>query len=52
MDGPRPCGCKGCRTCLVCEKEFNINEKPYINEYKVKATLIAHEFEPTKSVKC
>lgn len=35
MDGPRPCGCKGCRTCLVCEKEFNINEKPYISEYKV-----------------
>ncbi|CAG9821772.1 unnamed protein product [Phaedon cochleariae] len=24
MDKPRPCGCKGRRTCLICEKDFNI----------------------------
>lgn len=35
MDYPRPCGCKGRRTCLVCEKEFNIEEKPFVAEYKV-----------------
>ncbi|KAK4877539.1 hypothetical protein RN001_010045 [Aquatica leii] len=27
MDKPRPCGCKGCRTCLICEKEFGITNK-------------------------
>lgn len=21
---PRPCGCKGFRTCLLCEEEFNL----------------------------
>jgi hypothetical protein len=21
---PRPCGCKGYRTCLICEKEFDL----------------------------
>lgn len=35
MDGPRPCGCKGCRTCLICEEEFNLQEKPYVKHYKV-----------------
>ncbi|XP_031617536.1 alpha-ketoglutarate-dependent dioxygenase alkB homolog 4 [Contarinia nasturtii] len=34
MDHPRACGCKGCRTCLICEKEFNFEEKPFITEYK------------------
>ncbi|XP_055639832.1 alpha-ketoglutarate-dependent dioxygenase alkB homolog 4 [Toxorhynchites rutilus septentrionalis] len=24
MDHPRPCGCKGRRTCLICEKDFNL----------------------------
>lgn len=28
MNTVRPCGCKGCRTCLLCEKEFNILDKP------------------------
>ena len=36
MDYPRPCGCKGRRTCLACEKEYNFDEKSFINEYKVK----------------
>jgi len=34
MDYPRPCGCKGCRTCLLCEKEFGIAEKSIENQYK------------------
>ncbi|KAF5278080.1 hypothetical protein FQR65_LT03596 [Abscondita terminalis] len=29
MDKPRPCGCKGCRTCLVCEKEFGVINKSF-----------------------
>lgn len=24
---PRPCGCKGCRTCLVCERDYGIQSK-------------------------
>lgn len=36
MDYPRPCGCKGRRTCLACEKEYNFDEKSFINDYKVK----------------
>lgn len=32
MNQPRPCGCKGCRTCLFCEKTFNIEfKKPILN---------------------
>ncbi|XP_018326312.1 alpha-ketoglutarate-dependent dioxygenase alkB homolog 4 [Agrilus planipennis] len=29
MDKPRECGCKGCRTCLVCEKLYGIIPKPF-----------------------
>lgn len=25
INKPRPCGCKGCRTCLVCENNYGIN---------------------------
>lgn len=25
---PRPCGCKGCRTCLECENTFGVTTKP------------------------
>lgn len=35
MDFPRPCGCKGCRTCLICEKEYGIEEKSFLSEYEV-----------------
>ncbi|KAJ8924769.1 hypothetical protein NQ315_000922 [Exocentrus adspersus] len=28
MDKPRPCGCKGCRTCLICETQYEIHTKP------------------------
>lgn len=27
MDTCRPCGCKGCRTCLLCEEQFNISKQ-------------------------
>ncbi|KAB0795917.1 hypothetical protein PPYR_09978 [Photinus pyralis] len=29
MDKPRPCGCKGCRTCLICEKTYGITSKAF-----------------------
>ncbi|XP_053694724.1 alpha-ketoglutarate-dependent dioxygenase alkB homolog 4 [Sabethes cyaneus] len=29
MDHPRPCGCKGRRTCLSCEKDFEIHRVDY-----------------------
>lgn len=24
MNTPRPCGCKGKRSCLICEQDYNI----------------------------
>lgn len=41
MDYPRACGCKGRRTCLVCENEYDFGEKSFINDYKVTN----HSFE-------
>lgn len=38
MDIPRPCGCKGCRTCLTCEKKYDIEQKSFLNDYKVSIT--------------
>lgn len=29
MDQPRPCGCKGCRTCLICEKNYGVQNKVF-----------------------
>ncbi|XP_063930498.1 alpha-ketoglutarate-dependent dioxygenase alkB homolog 4 [Zophobas morio] len=29
MDKPRPCGCKGCRTCLICEKDYGLGVKNF-----------------------
>ncbi|XP_049780620.1 alpha-ketoglutarate-dependent dioxygenase alkB homolog 4-like [Schistocerca cancellata] len=29
MEKPRPCGCKGIRTCLICEREFGIPKKDF-----------------------
>lgn len=40
MDHPRPCGCKGCRTCLICEKEYGIEDKPFIEKYQVNTNFI------------
>lgn len=32
MNQSRPCGCKGCRSCIVCEKNYNIEYKhPILN---------------------
>lgn len=42
MNYPRPCGCKGGRTCLVCEKEFNIKAQSFIHEYKVNILMTFH----------
>ncbi|KAG5889671.1 hypothetical protein JTB14_007811 [Gonioctena quinquepunctata] len=32
MDKPRACGCKGRRTCLICEKEYNIRVETTLNK--------------------
>ncbi|KAG8225496.1 hypothetical protein J437_LFUL014140 [Ladona fulva] len=34
MGTPRPCGCKGVRTCLVCETEFGVHKRSF--EFKEK----------------
>lgn len=34
MNQLRSCGCKGCRTCLICENEFGIDKKSFYTEYK------------------
>lgn len=30
----RSCGCKGCRTCLLCETEYGIKRNDFIDLYK------------------
>ncbi|KAJ8980086.1 hypothetical protein NQ317_017103 [Molorchus minor] len=33
MDRPRPCGCKGRRSCLICEEEYALNNQSnFINK--------------------
>ncbi|XP_011188819.2 alpha-ketoglutarate-dependent dioxygenase alkB homolog 4 [Zeugodacus cucurbitae] len=34
MNTQRPCGCKGVRTCLQCEKDFNIQKPSLIEQLK------------------
>ncbi|XP_014220058.1 alpha-ketoglutarate-dependent dioxygenase alkB homolog 4 [Copidosoma floridanum] len=34
METVRPCGCKGIRTCLICEKDFNILKPDFADECK------------------
>jgi hypothetical protein len=29
MASVRPCGCKGIRTCLICEQEYGIAKKDF-----------------------
>ncbi|XP_028138312.2 alpha-ketoglutarate-dependent dioxygenase alkB homolog 4 [Diabrotica virgifera virgifera] len=31
MNKPRPCGCKGLRSCYICEKDYNIVKSNFIN---------------------
>lgn len=44
MDYPRPCGCKGCRTCLKCEEDYNIRKKDFSNVFKV-SLIFSHNFD-------
>lgn len=37
MDSCRSCGCKGCRTCLICEKDFGLNNKNNIKKSSVNS---------------
>lgn len=30
MDKPRPCGCKGCRTCLICEENYGLSGRTQV----------------------
>lgn len=34
MNTTRPCGCKGRRSCLICEKEFGISRSCYSDMFK------------------
>lgn len=38
MDRSKVCGCKGIRTCLICEKEFNLT--PTIDSLNLKVSYI------------
>lgn len=47
MDHPkvvRQCGCKGCRTCLLCEKEFGIEKPNLLNVFQVSEWTFAYSF--------
>lgn len=39
MDYPRPCGCKGCRTCLICEQEYKISKENLFDKFAVSGEL-------------
>ena len=44
---PRPCGCKGYRTCLLCEKEFNLspfNDDSFTREALLDNVLLTITF--------
>ncbi|XP_055609152.1 alpha-ketoglutarate-dependent dioxygenase alkB homolog 4 [Uranotaenia lowii] len=43
MDRPRPCGCKGRRTCLKCEKDFAIERIDFFKQFQ---TLKAFTYCP------
>lgn len=40
MDHPRPCGCKGCRTCLVCEQTYQIEKENLFDKFSVSLMRI------------
>lgn len=40
MDRSQLCGCKGVRTCLLCEKEFNLTPTVDSESLKVSKTKI------------
>ncbi|KAK7794444.1 hypothetical protein R5R35_003812 [Gryllus longicercus] len=40
MEKPRPCGCKGIRTCLICEHDFGITKQNFILEKDAKTYVL------------
>jgi len=36
METVRPCGCKGIRSCLICEAEYEISKPDLKNELQVE----------------
>lgn len=35
MDKSRTCGCKGCRTCLLCENDFGLSKEVVLNKVRL-----------------
>jgi hypothetical protein len=40
MASVRPCGCKGIRTCLICEQEYGIAKKDFLAMRQVCMIII------------
>uniref|UniRef100_A0A182PZD2 Isopenicillin N synthase-like Fe(2+) 2OG dioxygenase domain-containing protein n=1 Tax=Anopheles farauti TaxID=69004 RepID=A0A182PZD2_9DIPT len=40
MDYPRPCGCKGRRTCLHCEAEFGIERSDFYTSFQNSESFV------------
>lgn len=40
MGSVRPCGCKGCRTCLLCEDLYGIEKKDFYKLYKDREAYV------------
>lgn len=40
MDRSQLCGCKGVRTCFICEKEFNLTPSVDSTNLKVRTAKI------------
>uniref|UniRef100_A0A1L8DFG9 Putative dna n6-methyl adenine demethylase n=1 Tax=Nyssomyia neivai TaxID=330878 RepID=A0A1L8DFG9_9DIPT len=40
MDYPRPCGCKGRRSCLLCEKQYGITQDDFLTKYKALPSYV------------
>ncbi|CAG2053920.1 unnamed protein product [Timema podura] len=40
MDRPRPCSCKGIRTCLICEKYYGISKNDFLSTVKNNPTYV------------
>ncbi|XP_034949003.1 alpha-ketoglutarate-dependent dioxygenase alkB homolog 4 [Chelonus insularis] len=40
METVRPCGCKGIRTCLICEKQFNISKPNLTTELQKLSSYV------------
>ncbi|XP_055683957.1 alpha-ketoglutarate-dependent dioxygenase alkB homolog 4 [Lutzomyia longipalpis] len=40
MDYPRPCGCKGRRSCLLCENEYGIKQENFLAKYQELSSYV------------